>query len=109
MTTKDPPDRLPSAAQNTEAFNRFHGIFRAGGGVAASGRKHRRDDPLVCSQKAQYRALGEMAHDLSAFGSGRSAFGILSISSGRTRRPELPFYDYESLAHFVQHGVEAGG
>src|SRR5579871_195816 len=102
MAAQQPGHRFKSAADDAEAFDRFHRVLRTGRNVATSGQEHRRNRPLVASQQVEHDALGKIGHEinfkrpLSAFRALRSsrhpdsfrrAFSLLLRTPGAFRSP----------------------
>jgi hypothetical protein len=97
MAAQQPPQRHHSSTQGAITLDGLHGVFRTCRNIAACGREHRRDGPLVGSQQLEDNALCDVAHkNLSA----------LRLSACGTRKL-LPYY-YERLPDFVQHCIEVG-
>ncbi len=81
MAAEKPGHRHPSTAKSAEAFDGFHGVFRTRGNIAAGGREHGRDRPLVASQQQQRHALGNRVHAIRLFGSRLPVHGCRTPAS----------------------------
>jgi hypothetical protein len=95
VTAKQTPDGHEAAAQGAIAVDGFDGIFGATWHVAAGGRKHGRNGPLVGSQKLQRDEFGGVWHE-SGFGLRVASFAI-----------GLSYY-CEGTGNFVHDGSELG-
>ena len=91
-------------AQDAEAVNRLHGVFRAGGNVAAGRREQRREGPLVSSQELKHEKFSKTTHFLAS-GPRLPASRILPRWIGCTAGDPL-LYHYEGAPDFVQHCFE---
>ncbi len=105
MTSKQPHRRHPHSTQRAVSLHSFLRIFRASRDEAARWRQHRRDCPLVSPQDLQHNEFWKLAHESSS-GSRLSACGTSPWRdlACHARFPcQLPFYNYESAAHFVHY------
>ncbi len=64
MASHQPPHTHQTAAHRAIALHSLHGIFGAGGNVAAGRRKHRRDRPLIASQQLKRDEFGKRSHSI---------------------------------------------
>ena len=64
MAAQQPNQRHPSTAECTIALHRFHGVFGAGGDIAAGGREPRRDRPFISAQHHEHEMSGDL-HNLT--------------------------------------------
>jgi hypothetical protein len=62
MTSQQPHQSHPPAAQRAIPFHRFHRILRAGRNKPTRRRKHRRNRPLISAQQLQHNEFGDLAH-----------------------------------------------
>jgi len=100
MAAKQAPSRHHGAEHHSVAIDRFHGVFRAGGNIAAGGGKQRRNHVLVCSNQS-YQCVLRNVSDPQL-----SAFSSLASTAPGTACSEFPerFSNYfQSLSHFTAH------